>query len=142
MLKKLFVLPVVCLALSACVIYAPTYTSNPSKTVVHYESTSTVDSHETTVPQKTKEVSKRVESKATLPSQRSLAVCGAFTLPREVVPAYLTDDLMATAKDGQELDLILGKKVKELQTYIDGMHSKIEQAHQKWLESCKQKLLD
>lgn len=142
MLRKTLLLTSVCLALSACMLYAPTYVSQPSTTVVHVATTSTADSHDSNVKQKTTEVSKRVASKATTTKQRPLAVCGAFTLPREVVPEYLTEELMATAKDVDELDTLVGMKVKELQTYIDSMHSKIEQAHAKWLESCQQKLLD
>lgn len=140
---KPFFLASVCLTLSACVIYAPTYVSQPSTTVVHYESSSTVDSHQSTVTKQTNEVSERVEPKAPLPStQRSLAACGAFTLPREAVPEFLTDEMMAVAKDSDELDAVLGNQISRLQTYIGSIHSKVEQAHQKWLESCNQKLLD
>jgi hypothetical protein len=124
-------------------IYAPTYVSQPSTTVVHYESSSTVDSHESAVTKQTNEVSERVVSKAPLPStQRSLAACGAFTLPREAIPEFLTDEMMAVAKDSDELDVVLGNHIGKLQTYIDNMHSKVEQAHLRWMESCKQKLLD
>lgn len=140
---RFFFLATVCFTLSACMIYAPTYVSQPSTTVVQYESSSTVDSHESTVIKTTNEVSERVVPKATLPStQRSLAACGAFTLPREAVPEFLTDEMMAVAKDSDELDVVLGNQIARLQTYIDGMHSKVEQAHNKWLESCKQKVLD
>lgn len=140
---RFFFLASVCLSLSACMIYAPTYVSQPSTTVVHYESSSTVDSHQSTVTKQTNEVSERVEPKAPLSStQRSLAACGAFTLPREAVPIFLTQDDMTTAPPEAQVDMILAQKVKELQTYIDGIHSKVEQAHRKWLESCKQKLLD
>lgn len=140
---RFFFLAPVCLALSACMIYAPTYVSQPSTTVVHYESSSTVDSRQSTVTKQTNEVSERVVQKAPLPStQRSLAACGAFTLPREAIPEFLTDEMMAVAKDSDELDVVLGSHIDKLQTYIDGIHSEVEQAHQKWLESCKQKVLD
>lgn len=140
---RIFFLACVCSALSACVFYAPTYVSQPSTAVVHYESTSTVDSHEETVKQETIGRSERVVPKATSTrKQRTLAECEAFTLPRGVAPPYLTDKHIAAAKDGNEIDQLLGMKVKELQTYIDGMHSRLEQAHAKWLESCTQKLLD
>lgn len=140
---RFFLLAPVCLALSACMFYAPTYVSQHSTTVVHYESPSTVDSHDSTAITKTNEGSERVVSKAPLTStKRSLAACGAFTLPREAIPEFLTDEMMATAKDSDELDVVLGNHIDKLQTYIESMHSKVEQAHQKWLESCKQKLLD
>lgn len=140
---KIFILAPVCLALSACMLYAPTYESKTHTTVVHYETTSTVDSHDSTVKQKTTEVSKRVESKAPAPIKRpKLADCKAFTLPREAAPARFSEESFNKAVDNDQLDLLLITQINELQTYIDSMHSKIEQAHLEWLESCKQKLLD
>jgi len=142
MSKKMLLLGV-CVALSACVVYAPTYVSENRSTVVHNESTSTVDSHELAVTKETKEVSERVAQKATRPrDQHPLAVCGAFTLPREAhKPEYLTEAHLALAKDLPELDKMIGAKMKELQTHIDSVHTKYEQAHNKWLEACIDKLL-
>lgn len=142
MSKKIVVLGL-CAALSACVVYAPTYVSEDQNTVVHYESTSTVDSHSSTVKPQTKEVSERVVQKVAQPrDQRPLAVCGAFTLPREAQkPEYLTDAMLANVKDLPELDRLVGLKMKELQTHIDKVHSRYEQAHDKWLEACIDKLL-
>lgn len=142
MFKKILLLVPVCMILSACVVYAPTYVSQPSKTVVHYDTTSTSDSYNSNVTQKTNEVSKRVALKEAATKQRSLAVCGSFTLPREAIPAVITQDDLEASPDEKALDLLLGRKVLELQTYIEGMHSRIEQAHITWLESCNQKLLD
>lgn len=141
MLKKHLLLTLVCLTLSACMIYAPTYVSKSSPTVVHVESTSAVVSQDSPVTQKTNEVSKRVVLKEPPKStQRSLAVCGTFTLPREAKPIFLTQLDMTSAPVDAQVDVVLAKKVKELQTYIDSMHSKVEQAHARWLESCEQKL--
>lgn len=141
MLKKYLSLTLVCLTLSACMIYAPTYVSESSPTVVQIESTSATQTKERVVKQKTNEVSKRVVPKEPPKStQRSLAVCGTFTLPREAKPIYLTYDDMVLAPIDAQVDVVLARKVKELQTYIDSMNSKIEQAHAKWLESCEQKL--
>lgn len=142
MFKKILPIVGVCLILSACVIYAPTYVSQPSRTVVHYDTTSTSGSFNSNVKQETNEVSERVASKATAKKQRPLAVCGAFTLPREAVPAVITSDDIESAPDAEALDQLLGGKVLELQTYIESMNSKFEQAHLKWMESCEQKLLD
>lgn len=142
MFKKLLTLAPVCLALSACVIYAPTYVSQPSTTVVHYEATSTSSASNSNVKQKTIEVSKRVVPKVQATTQRKLADCGTFTLPREAAPKNLTLLELEAATSATALDQLLGLRVIELQTYIDSMHSKIEQAHVKWLESCQKKLLD
>lgn len=134
----------VCVTLSACVVYAPTYVSEDQSTVVHYESTSTVGTNQSTpVTKQTNEVSKRVPPKATRPrDQHTLAECGAFTLPREAQkPEYLTEAKLALAQDIPELDRIVGAKMKELQTHIDNMQSKYEQAHIKWMEACNDKLL-
>lgn len=142
MLKKLLLLAPVCLALSACVVYAPTYVSNSSKTVVHYEATSTSSQYSSNVKQKTKEVSERVVYKEKDAKQHTLAECDNFILPREVVPDYVTRNDLYSVTSTESLDLLLGNQVLQLQTYIDSMHSKIEQAHLEWLESCQKKLLD
>jgi hypothetical protein len=94
------------------------------------------------VKQKTIEVSKRVVPKVQATTQRKLADCGTFTLPREAAPKNLTLLELEAATSATALDQLLGLRVIELQTYIDSMHSKIEQAHVKWLESCQKKLLD
>lgn len=142
MLRKILLLTPVCLALSACMIYAPTYVSETSSTVVHYESTSTQVHTAPVVKQETNEVSKRVVSKPSPTGPRLLAVCGDFTLPREVTPDMMTPDDMDESVKSADIDAMLATQVKELQTYIGNMHSKIEQAHRKWMESCQQKLLD
>lgn len=142
MLRKILLLTPVCLALSACMIYAPTYVSETRSTVVHYESTSTQVPAVPVVKQETNEVSKRVASKPSPTGPRLLAVCGDFTLPREVKPDMMTPADLEDATSYAELDAKLAMQVKELQTYIGSMHSKIEQAHRKWMESCQQKLLD
>ena len=134
----------VCLTLSACMIYAPTYAPQTSATVVHYEYAST--QIQTELKQKTTEAKARVEQvPVSHNGKRSLDVCGKPTLPRGVRPVFLSaDDIAATeaSDDVKALDILVGTKVKELQTYIEHMHSEYEQAHAKWLESCKQKLLD
>lgn len=142
MFKKILILVPVCLILSACVLYAPTYVTQTSKTVVHLDTTSTSGSYNSNVTQETTEVSERVVPKDTIVRRPSLAVCGSFILPREVVPAVITNADLEAAPDAEAIDVLLGGKVLELQTYIEGMHSRIEQAHVKWMESCNQKLLD
>lgn len=139
-MSKLAILLGVCLTLSACVIYAPTYVNNTQKTVVHYESTSSLNTRQ---KQETIEVSERVDSKVNHHlKQRTLADCDPFSLPRGALkPRYLTDADLASAKDLATLDRMIGLKMKELQTYIDVMHSKYEQAHVKWMEACANKLL-
>lgn len=130
----------VCLTLSACVVYAPTYVDDNQKTVVHYESTSSLN---TRLEQKTTEVSKRVDPKVKHHlSQRTLADCDTFALPRDALkPMYLTDADLAAATDLATSDRIISTKMKELQTHIDGIYSKFEQAHQRWMETCAKKLL-
>ncbi len=139
-MSKIALLLGVCLTLSACVVYAPTYVYEYQNTVVHYESTSTANSR---VEQKTTEVSKRVDPKVERHlGQRTLADCDTFALPREAQrPKYLTDEELALATDLVTSDRIIGMKMKELQTHIETMHSKYEQAHQKWKETCANKLL-
>lgn len=131
----------VCLCLSACVFYTPTYVNNDQDAVVHYESTSTLVQ---SIQQETKEVSERVVQKVAKPKRQStLAACGPFILPREAQkPKYLTDVDMLDAEDLPALDRMLGMKMKELQTHIDTLHSKYEQAHQRWLEVCMDKYSD
>lgn len=131
----------VCLSLSACMVYAPTYVEEKQNTVVHYESTSQsrVDQKQETVgvPERvrTKVVHKR--------NQRTLADCGTFTLPREAQkPTYLTDDELAQPADSIIFDTMIARKLKELQNHIDNLHSEYEQAHIKWMETCAKKLLN
>jgi len=139
-MSKIAVLLGVCLTLSACVVYAPAYVTNQN-TVVHYESTSTSSWRS---EQQTKEVSERVTPKAKPPTkERKLVSCDAFVLPRDAQkPKYLTAVDLATAKDLPALDKMIGVKMKELQTHIDTMHSKYEQAHQRWMETCTNKVLN
>lgn len=139
-MSKFAILLGVCLSLSACVVYAPTYISDTTNTVVHYESTS---QSYTTQKQETKEVSERVTLKAAQPrDQRSLADCGAFILPREAQkPRYLTDRDFALAKHPDQFDKMVAGHLKELQTHIDKLHSEYEQAHRRWMETCAKKLL-
>lgn len=129
-----------CLTLSACMVYAPTYVNENQNTVVHHESTSSLDVR---TKQETNEVSERVYPKVTLRSgQRTLADCDAFALPREVLkPKYLTDEELAMAEDLTAFDTLAATKLKELQIYIDSLPSKYEQAHKQWLEACTNKLL-
>lgn len=131
----------VCLSLSACVVYAPTYVTNDQNTVVHYESTSTLTESR---KQETIGVSERVVQKvAQSREQRTLADCGAFILPRGAQkPIYLTDVEFASAEDLPAFDTMVAKKLKELQIHIDKLHSEYEQAHVKWMESCNKKLLN
>lgn len=140
MSKKALLLGV-CLTLSACVVYAPTYVKQTEETVVHNAATS---SQNVRIEQETKEVSERVDPKVTRRSgQRSLAVCGTFALPREAKkPRYLTDVELATAADLNMFDEMVARKMKELQTYIDKLDSDYEQAHNKWMETCSKKLLN
>lgn len=139
-MSKIATLLGVCLTLSACVVYAPTYVVDTQDTVVHYESTSRTI---TVSQQKTNEVSERVSPKVVQRDQRTLADCGAFILPREAQkPHYMTVDDMATAPGLAALDDMLGAKMKELQTHIDKLHSEYEQAHLKWMEACQKKLLN
>lgn len=130
----------VCVLLSGCVIYAPTYVNKDRHTVVHYESSSSsVAANEI---KETNEESVRVPEKPTQTSiKRTLANCDAFTLPREASrPKYLTEHDLVNAISDDEIDRILGLKIKELQTHIDKVHSRIEQAHVKWMEACEAKL--
>lgn len=139
-MSKIATLLGVCLTLSACMVYAPTYVNETQKTVVHYESTSSLNNR---LEQETIEVSERVDPKVKHHvSQRTLADCDTFALPRDAQkPKYLTDEEMASAKDLPTLDRMIGLKMKELQTHIDTMHSRYEQAHRKWMETCTNKLL-
>lgn len=140
MSKKALLLGV-CLTLSACMVYAPTYVNQTQNTVVRHETTSTLNVR---TKQETNEVSERVGPKVTLRSgQRTLADCDAFAHPRDArKPKYLTDVELASAEDLPAFDTMVAKKLKELQTYIDSFPSKYEQAHQRWLEACTNKLLD
>lgn len=140
-MSKIALLLGVCLTLSACMIYAPTYVDQTQNTVVHYETTSSLNVR---TEQETIEVSERVDPKVTLRSgQRTLADCGTFALPREAQkPKFLTEDELATAADIQVFDTMVARKLKELQTHIDKLHSEYEQAHKKWMETCSNKLLN
>lgn len=132
----------VCFALSACMIYAPTYAPQTSTTVVHYESAS-AQTTLSELKQETNEATERVVLKPTfIKSTKSIEACEKLILPREAKPIFLTRLDMTNADPTVEVDVLLAKKVKELQTHIETMNSRFEQAHAKWLESCKQKLLD
>lgn len=126
-----------CFILSACVVYTPNNVEYT--TVVHNETTSSV----TIVTEKTitNEVSGRVVQKQHSSAQRLLADCEPFALPRDVQkPKELYPEDLMGPRTVEELDRLLMSKIKEYQTYVDSAHSKIEQAHQKWLETCQQKV--
>lgn len=136
-MSKFVTILALCSFLSACVIYTPTnfnYT-----TVVHSESTSSVASNlERT---KTNEVSGRVAQNAHSSNQRSLADCKPFVLPRDIQkPKELTKVDLLGPRTLEAIDQLLVGKLDEYRTYVDSVHSKIEQAHHEWLESCQQKL--
>ncbi|ARV76860.1 hypothetical protein PHABIO_229 [Pseudomonas phage Phabio] len=139
-MSKLTIVIVLCSLLSACVIYTPTENVTYS-TVVHSVTTSSV----VNAPEKTitNEVSKRVVQEKHTSTQRSLADCKPFTLPRDVLkPKELKDEDLLGPRTLKAFDQLLVAKIKEYRTHVDSVHSKIEQAHQKWLESCQQKLLE
>lgn len=127
----------VCVMLSACVIYTPTDVTY--STVVHNETTSSTILD---VEQKlTNGVSERVTRNALSSKQRTLADCDNFVLPRDIQkPKALTIDDISGPRSVEALDQLLIAKIDEYRTYIDSMHSKIEQAHQVWLESCQHKI--
>ncbi len=132
----------VCLALSACMIYAPTYAPQTSTTVVHYETASaqvvTPELKQQTIEAKERVVLKQAPVKPT----RSIDECKPFTLPRGSTPDFWNDDTLGEVKSEAEFDAIVVNHIKVLQTHIKTMNSRFEQAHAKWLESCKQNLLD
>ena len=126
-----------CITLSGCVIYSPTY--NSQETVIHYAA-SAVDNH-STVTTTTKAVTKRGQpEKPHSSAQRPLADCGRFDLPPAgPIPKQLTEGDLELATSDSEVDQMLSAYAKALRTYIDSERSKIEQAHKKWLDSCRQK---
>lgn len=136
-MSRLVTILALCSLLSACVIYTPsnvTYT-----TVVHNETTSSV----VNAPEKrkTNEVSGRVVQNKHTGAQRSLAECGPFILPRDIrKPEPLTRAHVIGPRTMDAVDDLFLHKLNEYRTYVDSVHSKIEQAHQKWLESCQQKV--
>lgn len=137
-MSKLLTVFTLCSLLSACVIYTPMNVSY--STVVHTESTSSVVTRdaERTI---TNEVSGRVAPNAHSSKQRSLADCEPFALPRDTKkPKPLTRDDLAGPRTLQALDELVMGKLDEYRIHADSVHSKIEQAHQKWLESCQQKV--
>lgn len=138
-MSKFVMVLTLCYLLSACVIYTPTNVTY--STVVHNESTSLV----VNAPEKklTNEVSGRVVQNKHTSAQRSLAECKPFALPRDILkPKELTEDDLAGPRTLEAIDQLLMFKIKEYRIHVDSVHSKIEQAHKKWLESCQQKLLE
>lgn len=135
-MSKLVTLLTLCTLLSACMIYTPQ--TNVYSTVVHNESTSSVLQPEKTI---TTEVSARVAQKTHSGIQRSLADCDNFVLPRDAhKPKVLTKNDLLGPRTIDALDQLLMAKIDEYRTYVDSINSKYEQAHQKWLETCQQKV--
>lgn len=134
-MSKVTLLLGVCLLLSACVVYAPTYVNNDWNMMVHHESVPTLVERK---KEETIGTSERGESNTVKPrKQFTLADCGEFTLPREAQkPKYITDLDLVNIEDLLAFDRMLGLKMKELQTHIDTIHSKYEQAHRKWMDDC------
>lgn len=135
--SKLATIFALCSLLSACVIYTPTAVTY--STVVHNETTSSVVS----APEKIKtiEVSERVVQKKPDNASRSVLSCDKFVLPRDTrKPKVLTRSDLEGPRSIEALDQLLMAKLDEYRTYVDSVHSEIEQAHLKWLESCQQKL--
>lgn len=137
-MSKSILILALCSLLSACVYYTPmnvTYS-----TVVHNESTSSVVVS-TSERTKTNEVSERVVQKTQNSVQRSLADCEPFVLPRDThKPKPITDADLLGPRSLTAMDQLLTSKLKEYQTYIDSQPSRIEQAHNKWLEACLKKV--
>lgn len=127
------------LLLSSCVIYMPK--KSVYSTVVYVNNTS---SSVSTVEKKiTNGVSERVVENGQTSSQRSLAECPEFVLPRDTAkPKPLTKSDLEGPRSLQALDQLIMAKLAEYRTHTDIIHSKIEQAHREWLESCQQILLD
>lgn len=137
-MSKSILILALCSFLSACVNYAPTNVTY--MTVVHNETTSSVANM---VPEKTRtiEVSGRVQQNSQTSIQRSLADCDKFVLPRDIRgPKALTKDDLAGPRTLIGIDHLVMSKLNEYQTHIDSLPSKIEQAHNKWLEVCLQKV--
>ena len=128
---------VLCLTLSGCVIYAPRYTT---QNVVHQETTS---SWEYTQPltKTITEVKERVIQTQVTEQKRPLASCEPFVLPRAgTLPTKPSDEELASALTSEEIDRQLSAYVDRLRAYNVVERSKIEQAHQKWLDRCQRKL--
>lgn len=137
-MSKSILILALCSLLSACVNYTPTNVTYA--TVVHNESTSSVVVT-TSEKNTTNEVSGRVEQKSQTSIQRPLADCDKFVLPRDLrSPKALTKADLAGPRSLEALDHLLSDKLNEYQTYIDSLPSRVEQAHNKWLEACQQKV--
>ncbi|AEH03602.1 hypothetical protein AVT69_gp177 [Pseudomonas phage PhiPA3] len=126
-----------CITLSGCVLYAPTY--NSQETVIHYAA-SAVDNH-STVTTTTNAVTQRGQTnKPHSSAQRLLADCGPFDLPPAgKVPKQPSEEDLELAINDAEVDKMISAYANSLRTYIASERSKIEQAHRSWLDSCRQK---
>ncbi|BEG72427.1 hypothetical protein [Pseudomonas phage vB_PaeM_PS119XW] len=128
---------VLCLTLSGCVIYAPRYTT---QTVVQQETTSSWEFSQPQIKTIT-EVKERVIQTPVTEQKRPLASCEPFVLPRAaLLPEKPNEEELASAQSSEEIDRKLSEYVAELRAYNVAERSKIEQAHQKWLDHCQRKL--
>lgn len=119
-----------CLALSGCVIYSPTYLN---RTIfVQNEEIIKNDRHDQRIFNTTTSSTIRETVK-----ESPLKTCSEFTLPRKGAIPDAPHALLELAASQQEIDVILADYVKLLKSHISSERTKLEQAHKLWLDSCR-----